>query len=167
MLAGAFEALLGAIAVDQGLRGAKRFLRPFLVGRDLALAAPTEETNPKGRLQEVAQDRFRLAPEYRLIRTEGPAHARLFSVEAWLGDAMRGVGSGPSKRAAEQDAARAALIALAAEDESDVATIVRNGVCPPCTEAAGAHEQEQAVAASEGEAAPASGRRSRRRRSDG
>ncbi len=63
MLAGAFEALVGAMFLDRGWSGAKRFLRPFLK-RALSQAVATHEhANPKGRLQEIAQVRFRQAPQ--------------------------------------------------------------------------------------------------------
>ena len=183
MLAGAFEALIGAIAIDGGLRGATRFLRRFLTRANEPLVVLPEETNPKGRLQEVAQERFRLAPSYHMLRIDGPAHAREFTVEARIDDRVLGVGRGASKRAAEQEAARAALVTLAGEsngaaarDDGDhvpqvggdalaVATNVRTGVCPPVTGV----EREQPLpgGADEGKATAARTRRTRRRRSSG
>lgn len=115
MLAGAFEALVGAIALDRGQREARRFVRPFLAqGVPEAVAAPAE-TNPKGLLQEVLQERFRRSPVYRVLGIAGPDHARVFTVTASLDDRVLGQGSGVSKREAEQHAAQAALAALAAE----------------------------------------------------
>lgn len=182
MLAGAFEALIGAIALDGGLRGATRFLRRFLARANEPLVVPPEETNPKGRLQEVVQERFRLAPDYHMLRIEGPAHAREFTVAARIDDRVLGVGGGASKRAAEQEAARAALVMLAGEsngaattedgdraqrvdgNEPEVEATTRNGVCPPGIDAEG--ERMSVVEASESDAA-AGARRSGRRRSDG
>lgn len=114
MLAGAFEAVIGAIALDRGLREAGRFLRHY-VKRDAALALTDESTvNAKGQLQEYAQDKLRVTPVYHLVSDEGPAHARNFIIEARLGDAAWGRGEGASKRVAEQAAARDALANLAA-----------------------------------------------------
>ena len=116
MLAGAFEAVVGAIALDRGYAAAKRFLRGFLA-RDAAEIIAREEgaANPKGRLQELVQQRFRLSPVYRTVATAGPDHARIFTVEATLGGRLLGVGTGGSKRDAQQAAAAAALELLAAE----------------------------------------------------
>lgn len=116
MLAGAFEAVVGAIALDRGYAAAKRFLRRFLA-RDAAeiIARAEGAANPKGRLQELVQQRFRLSPVYRTVATAGPDHARLFTVEVNLGSRLLGVGTGASKRDAQQSAAAAAIASLAAE----------------------------------------------------
>ncbi len=117
MLAGAFEALVGAIALDRGTRTARGFLRTFLA-RDapLVVAGETDE-NPKGRLQELAQERYQLSPAYETLPTSGPDHARIFTAAVSLGERALGSGSGPSKREAEQVAAREALATLRREEE--------------------------------------------------
>ena len=113
MLAGAFEAIVAAIALDRGLREARKFLRKY-IERDAERALADEEiANAKGKLQEFAQDKLRVAPVYHLISAEGPDHARTFTVEVMLGDNRGGLGVGPSKRIAEQAAAREALKTLA------------------------------------------------------
>lgn len=115
MLAGAFEALIGAIALDSGLDAAHRFVLRF-VDRDLAeVMARREHANPKGQLQELLQDRFRVGPTYRIVRLEGPDHARLFTAEARLFDQALGQGEGSSKRDAEQAAAENALQRILAD----------------------------------------------------
>jgi ribonuclease-3 len=120
MLAGAFEAVVGAIALDRGLTGARSFVMRFLRrDRDVILAGH-EEANPKGRLQELLQERFRYAPEYRITSAEGPAHARRFTAEVMLNRQVLGTGSGASKRDAEQAAARMAIEALPPEPESSL-----------------------------------------------
>lgn len=116
MLAGAFEAVVGAIALDRGYAAAKRFLRRFLARDAAEITARAEgAANPKGRLQELVQQRFRLSPVYRTVATAGPDHARLFTVEVNLGNRLLGVGTGASKRDAQQLAAAAAIALLAAE----------------------------------------------------
>ncbi|MDQ3045065.1 MAG: ribonuclease III [Chloroflexota bacterium] len=109
MLAGAFEALVGAIALDRGMRAARTFLRTFLA-RDapLVVAGETDE-NPKGRLQELAQELYQRSPAYETLPTSGPDHARVFTAAVSIGERPLGSGSGPSKREAEQAAAREAL----------------------------------------------------------
>ena len=118
ILAGAFEAVIGAIALDAGVAAAQAFVLRFLdpdVDRSLAEGIAA---NPKGRLQEVVQERFRVPPVYATVHEEGPAHARTFtaSVSVKGEEVARGVGT--SKREAEQAAAGAALGAL---DESSAA----------------------------------------------
>jgi len=112
MLAGAFEALVGAIHVDQGRDAAERFVLGFLA-RDLAMLLANEQhLNPKGRLQEILQERAQSAPEYVTLAEEGPDHARQFTVAVMIENEELGVGKGKSKRAAQQEAARTALFAL-------------------------------------------------------
>jgi ribonuclease-3 len=117
MLAGAFEALLGAIALDGGPRAARRFLGRLLA-RDAAeiLAEADAVENPKGRLQEIMHDRFKSSPAYRMVASKGPQHAREFTVEVTMAERILGLGTGNSKRDAEQKAAAAALTTLASEE---------------------------------------------------
>lgn len=119
MLAGGFEALVGAIALDQGRDVAERFVRAYLE-RDLdAILASEELSNPKGILQEVMQERFGDPPTYETIAEEGPDHARQFTVAVVLEDRQIGIGKGRSKREAQQEAARQALLTLAQDEGED------------------------------------------------
>lgn len=119
MLGGAFEALVGAIYLDQGRDAVASFINAFL-DRDMAAILAAEQTsNPKGRLQEVVQERRLDQPAYETIAEEGPDHAREFTVAVLVDGEQRGIGRGRSKREAQQEAARQALLALAAEDESN------------------------------------------------
>jgi len=118
MLAGAFEAVIGAVALDRGFGAARRFILRLLE-RDAPQILATAEgaANPKGRLQELLQDRFRRAPEYQTVSTQGPDHARTFVVEATFDGRVLGRGVGPSKREAEQAAAATALATLVADPD--------------------------------------------------
>ena len=121
MLAGAFEALVGAIHVDQGRDAAGRFVHGYLE-RDMAeILADEASANPKGRLQEVLQERTQEGPEYETLAAEGPDHARVFTVAVVVKGERIGVGKGRSKREAQQAAAREALIALAAVEDAEEA----------------------------------------------
>ncbi len=115
ILAGAFEAVLGALYLDRGIRAVRRFLRRLLLEEAEGLIAIGQNENYKGRLQELIQDRLRITPVYRTIAVTGPAHQRTFTAEVMIGERPYGVGHGPSKRAAEQEAARRALERLRAE----------------------------------------------------
>jgi ribonuclease-3 len=118
MLAGAFEALVGAIHLDQGRDAAARFVHGFLE-RDMTLILADEASaNPKGRLQEVLQERAQDAPAYETVAAEGPDHARQFTVAVTVQGEQLGIGRGRSKREAQQAAAREALLRLTALDEA-------------------------------------------------
>ncbi len=105
----AFEALVGAIFLDQGMDAALDFVLPFV---EAALPQAHEEVegkDPKSRLQELAQGTLGVTPRYRTIRSEGPDHARTFTVEVSIGDTVCGQGQGPNKQIAAQHAAIEAL----------------------------------------------------------
>lgn len=105
----ALEALIGAIAIDQGFAVAKDFVWR-LISRVLEEAFEGESiTDYKSRLQELVQAEQRTTPFYRVVAEAGPAHDKVFTVEVVVGDAVLGRGSGKGKRAAEQEAARTAL----------------------------------------------------------
>ena len=115
ILAGAFEAVPGAIYLGRGMPVAQRIIRAPLDADPGRVIDGSEMMNYKGRLQELIQDRERVTPGYRTVEVTGPPHAHTFVVEAVLGHRTLGSGSGPSKRAAEQEAARDALERLALE----------------------------------------------------
>jgi len=115
LLAGALEAVLGAIYLDRGITTARAFVRKLFSADAARRIEESEATNYKGRLQELIQERERVTPGYRTVRASGPAHDREFVVEAVLRGQPLGSGTGPNKRAAEQEAARNALERLALE----------------------------------------------------
>ncbi len=108
ILADAFEALLGALYLDQGLEAVRRFLLPRLQRARAAWATSQAPVNPKTRLQEWTQARGLGTPRYRLLRRAGPDHAPQFWVAVEVAGREWGRGRGSSKRAAEQAAAEAA-----------------------------------------------------------
>lgn len=115
ILAGAFEAVLGAIYLDRGIGAARQFLIRLLEAEADERISLDQAANYKGRLQELTQERLHITPVYRTIAVSGPAHQRTFTAEVLIGERPFGVGHGPSKRAAEQEAARRALERLIAE----------------------------------------------------
>jgi ribonuclease-3 len=116
ILAGAFEAVVGAIYLDRGVGAARRFLRALVRAETDERISSAEAANYKGRLQELAQERLHITPVYRTIAVSGPAHQRTFTAEVLVGERPLGVGHGPSKRAAEQEAARRAIERLTVEE---------------------------------------------------
>ena len=128
MLASAFEALLGAIALDGGFAAARRFMTRFL-RRDapgLLVEAMTID-NPKGRLQEILLDRYKTPPTYRVTAASGPDHAREFTVAVSHSGVVLGTGAGTSTRDAEQRAAAAALATVATPIDRPEATTAGHG----------------------------------------
>jgi ribonuclease-3 len=118
-LADAFEALLGAMFLDGGFETAREFvLREFsaALAPTRVAEAPTIE-NPKGDLQELLQARSPHAPEYQTISATGPDHDRVFECTVHHEGVELARGRGKSKKAAESDAALAALNKLRAEFE--------------------------------------------------
>ena len=109
LLAGAFEAIIGAIVIDQGVDFVVKWIHDLL-DRDVErVLAGVKFANPKGQLQELTQNRHQSAPTYHILSMEGPAHQRTFEVEVRFHDVPLATGSGNSKRAAEEAAAARAL----------------------------------------------------------
>lgn len=109
LLADAFEALLGAIFLDQGISAAQHTLEAFLFPLASDIVKNRTYTDFKSLFQEIIQQDNRISPVYRVIKSEGPDHAKTFWIEALVGDTQMGSGMGKSKQEAEQDAARDAL----------------------------------------------------------
>lgn len=108
-LAGALEAVIGAIFLDRGSATTRDFtLR--LIDKELNKALTQEvAADYKSQLQELIQSRQQQTPTYKVIEAVGPDHDRTFTVEVKVGDTVLGRGSGKSKRTAEAEAARSAL----------------------------------------------------------
>lgn len=110
LLADALEALVAALYRDGGLEAAQAFLDRFIVPRDLAARADDLlSVDYKSALQEYLQGRRLRLAKYRVVREEGPEHRKTFTVEASAGDGAVAQGTGGSKKAAEQQAARKLL----------------------------------------------------------
>jgi ribonuclease-3 len=116
LLADAFEAVLGAVYLDGGIRAARAFVHRHL-RCVLEQAAAGATADSKTRLQEWTQARWHRTPEYRIVATDGPPHAPEFVAEVRLADRVMASGRGSTRKVAEQAAARLALSALETEDE--------------------------------------------------
>lgn len=110
-LASGFEAVLGAVLLDQGYAKAKRWTLKLFKDRLESLPLGLVD-DFKSLLQEQVQAEGSPPPVYRTVREEGPDHDRDFTVEVVVDGAVAGEGSGPSKQKAEREAARAALANL-------------------------------------------------------
>ncbi len=111
-LADAYEALVGALFLDGGFEAAREFvLREFRAGLDQLSVLPVLD-NPKGELQEILQARSTAAPLYQVVSATGPDHDRIFECTVQHAGVELARGSGKSKKAAESEAALAALLKL-------------------------------------------------------
>jgi len=108
-LCAAFEALVGAIHLDQGLDAVKDFLAPFVEPELERIIQGELDKDAKSLLQELSQGLLQLTPAYRTVAERGPDHAREFTVEVIIGGQVYGHGQGPSKQTAAQAAAKVAL----------------------------------------------------------
>jgi ribonuclease III len=109
ILANAFEALVGAIYLDQGFASAEQFIAKNLYGKIEGVIAEKSYQDAKSRFQEAAQDKRSITPHYKTIAEEGPDHARTFTVAVYLTHEQMATGTGQSKQDAEQSAAQNAL----------------------------------------------------------
>ncbi|MDD3531883.1 MAG: ribonuclease III [Candidatus Shapirobacteria bacterium] len=114
LLANTFEALVGAIFQDQGLKTTEKFLEKNVLPRIETVAKKKTLKDYKSRLQELVQEKFRVTPEYRLLKFEGPDHERTFLVGIFIANKKITQGQGLSKQKAQQQAAQKALKKLAA-----------------------------------------------------
>jgi len=114
-LAGAFEAVIGALYLDTGYRKTfqiiSRLLKDCLENREIFI-------DYKTKLQELIQNQYGSRPKYKVILEEGPAHSKCFHIEVKVGRRVLGKGSGKSKKEAEQTAAKEGLENLGALDQS-------------------------------------------------
>jgi ribonuclease-3 len=111
----AFEAVVGAVNLDGGLESARRAVLAIYGDLPGRLASLEGRANPKGRLQEAVQPvHGNQAIRYEVLSAEGADHERSYEVAVYLLDRRLGAGRGPTKRAAEEEAARVALAALEA-----------------------------------------------------
>lgn len=109
ILANTAEAFIGALYLDQDLKAVEKFLKVYLLP-DLERIIQTQSfKDPKSTLQEVIQEQKQATPIYKIIKSEGPDHAKVFEVGVFLGEKLLGSGMGKSKQKAEQEAAKVAL----------------------------------------------------------
>ncbi|MBI5400705.1 MAG: ribonuclease III [Candidatus Yonathbacteria bacterium] len=105
ILANAFEALVGAIYLDQGYLTADMFLNTHLLGKTEDIVKKELWRDAKSFFQEEAQEHVGITPSYRVIREEGPDHDKDFVIGVYLDKELIAEGTGKSKQEAEQNAA--------------------------------------------------------------
>ena len=111
ILADSVEAVIAAIWLDDGLASAEAFIDRFILN-DLEAGRRPARTDYKTQLQELLQREGGLAPFYSIIRESGPDHDKTFEARVLLHDGAFADGTGKSKKEAEQNAAKAALVLI-------------------------------------------------------
>jgi ribonuclease-3 len=116
LLADAVEALIAALYLDGGIEAARRFVQHAIVSSVAPLHPDGESgyTDYKTALQELAQAHRLPMPRYSIVQERGPEHAKIFTMEARVGDEVSGEAEGPSKKSAGQLAAKLLLAKLRA-----------------------------------------------------
>lgn len=109
ILANSYEAVVGALYLDQGYEIAKKFITESILSTFKDILESGSWLDPKSKLQEVVQSEEGFTPAYKVINETGPDHDKIFTVGVFVDDKLRGKGVGPSKQAGQQKAAEAAL----------------------------------------------------------
>lgn len=117
ILCAAFEAVVGAVFVDQGLKVVEPWLQELMAPTLAEILADARHKDAKSEFQIWAQARFNITPRYHVISSEGPDHEKTFTVAVRVDGETWGVGRGRSKQTAEQ---RAASVALVKSEEWDL-----------------------------------------------
>jgi ribonuclease-3 len=109
ILANSFEAVVGALYIDQGYEAAKTFITQSILVTFKEILVSGSWMDPKSHLQEIVQSRESFTPVYKVLEEVGPDHDKVFTVGVMVNGVLRGKGTGPSKQAGQQKAAEAAL----------------------------------------------------------
>jgi ribonuclease-3 len=109
ILANSYEAVVGAVYLDQGYNASKKFIEDSILSTFQNILATGSWMDPKSYLQELAQSRESVTPIYKVMDEVGPDHDKTFTVGVYVAGKLRGQGNGPSKQAAQQKAAESAL----------------------------------------------------------
>ncbi len=104
ILADLFEAITGAIFLDQGITASFSFLDIFLLPSVKVISQQKIFKDPKSLFQEIAQAKTNTTPHYQTLSETGPDHQKVFTVGAYLGDQLIAKGQGSSKQKAEENA---------------------------------------------------------------
>lgn len=106
ILADCFEAVIGAIYLDQGYDTARDFIAKHILVKMDTILEEGSWRDPKSYVQELAQKFDGITPVYQTLKEEGPDHDKMFTVGLYVGESLKGVGTGHSKQEAQTMAAR-------------------------------------------------------------
>jgi len=109
ILANTMESIIGAIYLTIGFDEAEKFILEKICYKIEAIVAERSDLDAKSRLQELAQERVKVTPAYKLMNATGPDHNKSFQMGVYIGVSLFGTGEGKSKQEAEQAAALQAM----------------------------------------------------------
>lgn len=109
ILANCYEAVIGALYLEKGYVAAKDFIEKSLLNTFDQILHSGTWMDPKSQLQEVVQNKDGFTPIYKVLKEEGPDHDKTFEVGVYINEKLKGKGIGPSKQAAQVEAAAEAL----------------------------------------------------------
>jgi ribonuclease-3 len=109
ILANAFEALLGALYIDSGIKPCDEFIKKYLLNNLAGIIKDGSYKDSKSKFQEESQERVAITPNYKVIKETGPDHNKKFIVGVYLDKELVAEGEGSSKQEAEEAAAELAL----------------------------------------------------------
>ncbi len=109
ILANCYEAVVGALYLDQGYDAAKKFISESLLTTFDEILKTGSWMDPKSHLQELVQSKDGFTPVYKVLSEEGPDHDKIFTVGVFVNGELKGKGSGPSKQTGQVAAAETAL----------------------------------------------------------
>jgi ribonuclease-3 len=109
ILANAFEAVIGAVYLDKGYDVAEKFIADNILYKLDQILVEDSWRDPKSHLQEIIQREDGVTPNYRVLAEDGPDHDKVFTLGVYTGDKLIAKGVGPSKQAAQQEAATKAI----------------------------------------------------------
>jgi ribonuclease III len=115
LLGATFEAVVGALYLDQGIPAVSRFVEPLLEIASEDILEDRKDLDPKSRLQEWAQSQGLGTPFYQTVAARGPDHAKIYEVEVVIQGKVFGRGAGHSKQAAAKSAARGVISSMGLE----------------------------------------------------
>jgi ribonuclease-3 len=115
ILANTYEAVVGALFLDGGIEKARDFITVTILDNQSEFVGTQGLKDPKSKLQEYMQEKYRVSPDYRILEEQGPDHDKIYTSGVYLNDELVSNGSGRSKQDAEKDAAQKALEAFNVE----------------------------------------------------
>lgn len=117
ILANTYEAFVGALYLDQGIEAVRAFVKETILDSTDEFIGQQGLKDPKSRLQEYMQEKYKVSPEYRILDEIGPDHDKTYTAGVFLDDKLVAKGTGHSKQEAEKDAAQKSLEAFSAPQE--------------------------------------------------
>jgi len=106
ILSNTMESLICAIYLDGNIETTRKFVKQFVLRNYSIQLKKGHLTDYKSKLQEHTQAEFQATPDYHIQKAEGPEHEKMFTIQVSIKHEIYGLGKGPSKKAAQQDAAR-------------------------------------------------------------